>query len=325
MQQRSLSFLGLSVVAFGLAVSACSSSQPAPKPVPNVHEESVHIHTVTSSPAGILANAYLIESEHAVVAVDSALTRTDARALRKRLAALQKPLRAVLLTHGHPDHYNGVTELIADQGDVPVYASAAVAQVIRSSDAAKEAQWKPMFGAEWPERRTFPNRTLEDGERVEVDGLAFTLHEVGPGESHADSYWLLDGPRPNVFVGDVVIHGHHAYVSDGHTTAWLENLASLRQHLAPTATLYPGHGEPGGLALLNWQEEYLTTYRGEVQKLGQGADHLEQAEEQELTRRMKARYPDAGLEFLIALGADAVAAELAATPSAVHSRNIGER
>lgn len=323
MQQRSLSFLRPSVVAFGLAVSACGSSQPAPKePVP---KEPVQIHTVTSSPAGILANAYLIETEHAVIAVDSALTQSDAHALRTRLGALQKPLQAVVLTHGHPDHYNGVTQLIADHGDVPVYASTAVAQVIRSSDAEKEAQWKPMFGAEWPERRTFPNRTLGDGARVEVDGLVFTLHEIGPGESHADSYWLLDGARPNVFVGDVVLHGHHAYVSDGHTTAWLENLASLREHLAPTATLYPGHGEPGGLALLDWQQEYLTTYRGEVEKLGQGADHLDEAEEQELTRRMKARYPEAGLEFLIALGADAVAAELAATSSSGHSQNIGER
>ena len=332
MQQHTLSFLSPLVAAFGLALSACSYSQPvhkeaASKEAPSkeaASEAPVHIHRVTSSPAGILVNAYLVESEHAVVAIDSALTRSDARALRRRLDALQKPLKAVLLTHGHPDHYNGVTELVAHQGDVPVYASAAVEQVIRSSDAAKEAQWRPMFGAEWPERRTFPNRTVGDGERVEVDGLVFTLHEIGPGESHADSYWLLDGAQPNVFVGDVVLHGHHAYVSDGHTSAWLENLGSLRKDLPPTAMLFPGHGEPGGLALLDWQQGYLTAYRGEVERLGQGAGHLNQAEEQELTRRMKARYPDAGLDFLIALGADAVAAELAAT-SAVHSRNSGEQ
>ena len=104
---------------------------------------------------------------------------------------------------------------------------------------------------------------LGDGPRVEVDGLAFTLHEIGPGESHADSYWLLEGASQHVFVGDVVLHGHHAYVSGGHTTAWLANLAGLRAQIAPAATLHPGHGEPGGLALLDWQQEYLTTYRAE--------------------------------------------------------------
>jgi glyoxylase-like metal-dependent hydrolase (beta-lactamase superfamily II) len=47
-----------------------------------------------------------------VVAVDALLTETDSRSLRARLERLGKPLLAVLLTHGHPDHYNGVTKLV---------------------------------------------------------------------------------------------------------------------------------------------------------------------------------------------------------------------
>jgi hypothetical protein len=41
--------------------------------------------------------------------------------------------------------------------------------VIRESDAAKELQWKPTFGAEWPARRTFPSRIVRDGESLAVD------------------------------------------------------------------------------------------------------------------------------------------------------------
>jgi glyoxylase-like metal-dependent hydrolase (beta-lactamase superfamily II) len=245
--------------------------------------------------------------------VDSALTNSDARALRERLDALHKPLLAVLITHGHPDHYNGLTALIEGHPDVPIYASASVLAVIESSDAAKEVQWKPTFGTEWPEQRTFPNKVVRDGERITLAGLAFTMHEVGPGESHADTYWLLDGTTPQVFLGDIVLHGEHAYVSDGHTSAWLANLAALRRELPETGVLHPGHGSAGGLELLDWQEEYLTRYREEVASLRGDSDKLSDEQKQELTQRMKTRYPDAGLEFLIANGADAVATELAAS------------
>src|SRR5688572_26932253 len=107
------------------------------------------VHTHAASPQGILVNAYLVETEHGVVAIDSMLTVTDARALRARLEALGKPLLAVLLTHGHPDHYNGVTELAAGK-PVPVLATRTADEVIRRYDADKEALWKPVFNEEWP-------------------------------------------------------------------------------------------------------------------------------------------------------------------------------
>jgi hypothetical protein len=93
------------------------------------------VHVYTSGASGIFANAYLIETKHGIVAVDSTLSVSDSRAFRAKLDALHKPLLAVLLTHGHPDHYNGVTTLIAG-ATVPVVATAGVDKVIREYDAA---------------------------------------------------------------------------------------------------------------------------------------------------------------------------------------------
>jgi glyoxylase-like metal-dependent hydrolase (beta-lactamase superfamily II) len=50
-----------------------------------------------------LVNAYLVETDNGVVAVDSLLTVTESRAMRAALERLGKPLLAVLLTHSHPD------------------------------------------------------------------------------------------------------------------------------------------------------------------------------------------------------------------------------
>src|SRR5215831_17790916 len=73
--------------------------------------EYPRVHVYQSGEAGIFANAYLVETPRSVVAIDTTLSNTDSKALRAKLDALGKPLVAVLLTHGHPDHYNGITNL----------------------------------------------------------------------------------------------------------------------------------------------------------------------------------------------------------------------
>jgi len=268
-----------------------------------------NIHRHASEAQGIYANAYLVETAAGVVAVDALLTETDSKALRARVDALGKPLLAVLITHGHPDHYNGVTNLVGGH-DVPVVATAGVDRVIRESDAAKERQWKPVFGEEWPARRTFPNRIARDGETLVFDEVGFTVHDLGPGESHSDSIWIVGGPVPAAFVGDVVLNQVHAYTADGHTAAWLANLDRVRGLVAGVPTIHPGHGAPGPVDILGWQREYLTAYRNEVRALAGGRPALTEREKEDLVGRMKKHLATDRLEFLIGLGADAVASEL---------------
>lgn len=266
------------------------------------------VHQYSAGPAGLLVNAYLVETRNGVVAIDSTLTVSDSTALRQQLDAIGKPLLAVLLTHGHPDHYNGVTALVTGN-DVPIVATAGVAQVIEQYDEAKEVQWSEVFGNEWPAVRTFPNQIVADGETLTFDGVGFTVTALGAGESHSDSYWVMDGKH--AFIGDLVLHQVHAYVADGHTTEWLENLDRVEAALADVAVVYPGHGEAGGLDMIAWQRAYLEHYRAAVEELAAGQPTLTDEAKAELVQRMKAFLPTDVLEFLIGLGADAVAAELA--------------
>jgi len=104
----------------------------------------------------------------------------------------------------------------------------------------------------------------------------------------------------------------HAYMADGHTAGWLANIERVRDALAPDMAVYPGHGDPGGPDMLAWESTYLTTYRSAVAMLARGSAALDSTGKAQLVTRMKQFLPTDRLEMLIPMGADPVAAELAA-------------
>jgi glyoxylase-like metal-dependent hydrolase (beta-lactamase superfamily II) len=293
------------LVAALVLLCACTGAQKPPEVT--AAPAAPVVHAYTSGEGGIFVNAWLVEGERGIVAVDATLTVSDASALKTRVEQLDKPLLAVLLTHGHPDHYNGAG-ILADE-PVPVLATAEVDRIIRRDDASKEAQWKPMFGEQWPSPRRFPSQIVADGEQVTFDTLTFRVHELGPGESHHDTWWELEGPEPAAFVGDAVFQGMHGYTSDGHTREWLDNLDRLSAQLGEIDKLYPGHGQPGGRELLGAQRAWIERYREVVG--GLGAPPLDEAAKATLSAEMQRYLGTDKLLFLVGLGADAVAAELA--------------
>jgi glyoxylase-like metal-dependent hydrolase (beta-lactamase superfamily II) len=276
------------------------------------------VHTYRAADAGLWVNSYLVETAAGVLVFDTNLLVSDIEALRARLAALKKPLLGIFVTHPHPDHFNGASALVRDR-EVPVYATPSVARVIEEIAGAKRAQWAPVYGSEWPAETYYPNTPLPDRQQVVLDEVTVSAREVGPAESHADSYFLVssDGTRPVAFIGDLAFHGMHPYTADGHSAAWLKALDLVSDDLADVSTLYLGHGSPTGPAVFAAQRRYLLHYRELVRRLAGNQPQLPAGAEAELDAGMRAFLPDAPLTWMIGLGADAVAAELAGAAVAV--------
>ena len=273
--------------------------------------QAITIHTHASGELGIFANAYALETANGVVAVDGTLTKSESRAFRAEIATLGKPLLAVLVTHAHPDHIAGITELVHGS-DVPVVALASVKALMEQTEAAKHAQWGPVYQQEWIQTWTYPTQLVEDRETVTFDGVTYRVHDLGPGgDCDANAIWVVETEPKVAFVGDLVFNGIHSYVADDHILGWLANLERARVLLHDIETIYLGHGKPGSLDLLNTQRAYLLAYCAAVKELAQGAPALTEAGKQALIARMEQYLPAAPLTFMIGLGADAVAAELA--------------
>jgi glyoxylase-like metal-dependent hydrolase (beta-lactamase superfamily II) len=264
------------------------------------------IHRFPEAPEGAFVNAFLVETESSLVAVDSLLTVSDSRAMRAGVERLGKPLGAVLLTQSHPDHYGGLTELVAGD-DVPIVAPQGVIDVIARDDDVKERILRPMFGDEWASTRTFPNTPIRDGETLTFDDAEFTVIDLGPSESPHDSPWVLGGDGRVVFLGDQIYDHKHCYLADGFHEEWLANIETLRARFPSDATFHIGHGGPVGPAAWDWQREYIETFVGAVRDADwANADAAHAAVVAEIKRFL----PTDELLFLMELSIEPVAAQL---------------
>jgi glyoxylase-like metal-dependent hydrolase (beta-lactamase superfamily II) len=264
------------------------------------------IHRFPVQHDGAFVNAYLVETESSVVAVDGLLTVSAAREMRAALDRLGKPLEAALVTQSHPDHYAGLVEIVAGH-HVPIFAPQGVIDTITADDSIKDQIVGPMFGDDWPANRVFPDTPIGDGESVTFGDVKFTVIDLGPSESPHDSPWVLGDDARTVFLGDQIYDHKHCYLADGFYVEWLANIEKLRALFPDEAVFHIGHGGPVGHEMWDWQRRYIELFVDAVSY----ADWSESEEAKaSVVARMKGYEPSEELQFLMELSIEPVAAKL---------------
>jgi glyoxylase-like metal-dependent hydrolase (beta-lactamase superfamily II) len=242
-------------------------------------------------------NAYVVELSNSVVVVDTTLARSSAQALREKAESFGKPIEAVLLTHGHPDHYTG---LVAFE-DVPRFASQGCLEFAQREDVVKSPVAMSLLGDDYPRRRVFPDKIIDDGTTLNFGGTDFTFHDLGPGESDADGMWTFteDG-QTSAFIGDVAALNCHCFFRDGHAYDWLRTLDDLSERFDDRARLYLGHGSsPAGTEVLDWQRGYIRAFLHAVARLGADPDPAGRPAQEDVIATVKEYLPGDATLFLL--------------------------
>lgn len=241
-------------------------------------------------------NAYVVETPTEVVVMDGTAAISSSQELRQKAESLGKPLRAVLMTHGHPDHFTG---LVSFQ-DLPRYASQGCIDFAHHEDETKWQGGKQYLGDDFPDERIFPNQVVEDGQTLNFGGIDFTFSDLGPGESDHDGMWLceVDGVQ-HAFIGDVICNHTHAFFGDGHALHWIQIIERLQKQLREDARIYVGHGtSPATHRDLEEQKKYLQHFIDTIKDLPRESP-VSEATVGMVMGSMKALQPTEELFFLL--------------------------
>ncbi|MBV7263363.1 MBL fold metallo-hydrolase [Photobacterium sp. WH24] len=280
------------------------------------HAENFSVHMVTSSEKTFFTNAFIVETENSVILIDSMMTISEAEFVKQSIISIGKELSAVIITHPHPDHYNGLSTIIGEDHHISIYGTEKSSEVIINSFDDKEKKWRPYFGDEWPKVKIPPNRFIQGSEVLYFDNIRFSFEEIGKGESNSDLLIKVGNHDSIIFVGDLVFNNMHSFMNDGHSSLWISKLQKIKEKVHKSCIIFTGHGEPDqAYFLIEKQISYIKLYQNEIQSISQGRSQLTDDEKSIFVEIISRRYPHYKLLDFISAGANSVATEMAFSKS----------
>jgi glyoxylase-like metal-dependent hydrolase (beta-lactamase superfamily II) len=201
-----------------------------------------HLSPGKESLMWISNSATLIYGERDAVLVDTFMTVEQCNGLAEAIVASGKTLKAIYITHGHPDHFFGLKVL---QDRFPNAQALATREVV----AKMMLQITPEKLVD--RRKQFPGlpdvisiaNPLE-GNEIDLEGNKLVVVMVG--HTDTDDTTCLHVPSIGLVVaGDVVYNGIHPFLNESNKQTRLEWIAALDKidALKPTSVV-AGHKIP---------------------------------------------------------------------------------
>jgi glyoxylase-like metal-dependent hydrolase (beta-lactamase superfamily II) len=287
----------------------------------------IGMQVITGSPEGFRVNSTILTGEKSAMLVDAQFTLADARKVADAIVATNKDLKTVYVTHSHPDHYFGFPAIKERFPNARLVALPATVSEIEKTWQAKVKQWQPQYKDAITSKPVVPEAITDT--TLDLDGEKLELMGGQQGDDVNNSYVWVPSLRTAI-VGDIAYDGVFPWTAE--TTpdtrkAWASTLDRLVA-MKPDRVV-PGHQKPEKSqdpSALNFTKEYLSTYDQELLVSKTPAD---------LESKMKKRYPDAELDVIVKLGAEAAFAKTKATNpaqgsndmsgSSIGTDNVGQR
>jgi glyoxylase-like metal-dependent hydrolase (beta-lactamase superfamily II) len=242
-------------------------------------------------------NAYVISNSTHTLVVDCLRNREEAADLVRQLRGSGRELQAIIVTHGHPDHFIGSRTLKEAFPTAPILvASEAIkSDIVGFSTWMETVGWLDQQPQMKPKGPGAPDG-FDYASQIEVLGSdRITMEGGGDLELRSDFPATECGHMSTIFIpenvtlltADLTYHGVHAWAGEGvlreHVANWVRVLGNLKAQYGDEATkVLPGHGAPTDRTLFDRMRVYLDDFVSAVDGERTNADAL---------ARMKRLYP----------------------------------
>lgn len=218
---------------------------------------SLHVFHSPEEGGGEAVNSVVIETAQSLVLLDLPLLYPVALEIKDFCRTLAKPIRKIVISHGHPDHWFGLDAF----RDAPSFAAAgAIAEIAQFGESYLGFKQSELSADLLPPAVAVPQTEMDAGEE-EIDGVKFAWYRLQRAE-YADGLYLVLPQHRVLVAADLIYNGVHLYLGQkdaqgltGH--GWADALRAL----APSDydTVVPGHGPVGDARLIDDCIRYIDT------------------------------------------------------------------
>ena len=271
---RITSFLAaamLSVAVLDVAAAQMQEFEPVtvPMQVTQVAPHSYYVlgqaGMVSSANEGFNANAGFVVTSSGVVVFDALGTP----ALGKRFADLvakttTQPVRRVIVSHYHADHFYGLQAF--KKPGVDVWAHELVRNYLATDAPAARLVERRQSLLPWVNdltRVVVPDRFVAEDTVFKLGGLTFHVMHAGPAHTPEDLMMMVEEDGV-LFVGDLMFTGRIPFVADADVSSWIKAIDRVLEF--KPRNVVGGHGpeSKNAVADLALTRDYLAYLRDQV-------------------------------------------------------------
>lgn len=243
-------------------------------------------------------NSYLFSNGKSLVVMDVQRSTAEAKKLAEMIKNKGLPLTHILISHGHPDHYTGMSWLLTQfpKAKIVVANEDIKKDILGFSAWMESVGWldaEPLLkpksekqpnGFDYSKNiHVLPNNTLTMNGGGE---LTLSTHYSPAEAEHVTTVFVDD--LNGFFTSDLGYNKVHLWMGQGvtkkHVANWRAQLNTFKSEYAQrNPKVYPGHGKPAGIKLFGT----LVTYIDDFNHITSTVKSKEEA-----MRKMKALYPD---------------------------------